>query len=64
MQTTQKVQIIKMILDMEQHLSKPIWQSQTTIKKNATMAFCNEKEQLYVETDVLGADLALGVGLL
>ena len=27
------------------------------IKKNATMVFYNEKEQLYPETDVLGIDL-------
>ena len=36
--------------------------TKTIIKKNATMAFYNEKEQLYLETDVSG--VGLGAGLL
>ena len=39
----------KCIMDLEQHIPKPIRKRQTIIKKNETMAFSNEKEQLYLE---------------
>ena len=34
-----------------------IKENKTIIKKNATKAFCNEKKQLYTETNVLGVGL-------
>ena len=43
--------IIKMEVCLEQHISELVCQGQN-IKKNVTMAFHNEKQQLYLETDV------------
>ena len=39
-----------------------MWQSKNIIKKNVTMVFYNEKEQLYLQTDVL--DVSWGVSLI
>ena len=57
-----KAYIIKVWMDMEhtyQNLNK---RARNIIKKNETMEFYNEKEQLYLETDALG--IGLGASLL
>ena len=52
-----------MQINMEQHRPKPIQQRAKSItKKNTTMVFHNEKEQLYLGRDALG--VGLGAGLL
>ena len=39
---------------MEQHIPSHYDKQKATIKKDASMAFCYEKEQLYLEIDALG----------
>ena len=61
MWTIENADFIKMWMDLQQHLLQPIQQSQNIIKKNATMVFYNEKEQLYLETDASGVGLGASV---
>ena len=42
---------------MGQHITKSMRQRTKNIKKNVTMSFYNGKEQVYLETDVLGIRL-------
>ena len=42
---------------MEQHIPNLYNRDKNIIKKNATMAFYKEEEQLYLETDMLGVGL-------
>ena len=57
MGTTSEADISKMWMDLEQHVSRIVWQGQNVIKKNMTMTFYNKKQQLYLDTDVLGVIL-------
>ena len=49
-------------MDLEECIAKLDGRTKSIFKKNATMAFYNEKEQLYMETDALL--LGLGASLL
>ena len=48
---------------MEQHISKSIWQYQEHDHENTTMAFDNENEELYLETDSFGVGLGARDGM-
>ena len=52
-----KTDTIEIWVDIEQHLLKLYESAETVIEKNATMAFYNKKDQLYLERDVLGVSL-------
>ena len=55
MQTTKKAHINKDQVDMEQHIQEAYTSEQKTIiKKDASMKFCNERDQLYLETYMSG----------
>ena len=49
--------IIIMWMCLEQHIPNMNNRAKNIIKKNATMEFYNVKQQLYLETDALGASL-------
>ena len=51
-----KTHIIQKQIDVEQHKSL-CSRSKAIIKKDATMAFYEDKEQICLETDALGVDL-------
>ena len=54
--------INKMGMGIEQHIPNLFARDRNIIKNNATMAFYNEKEQLYLETNALR--VAPGAGFL
>ena len=45
-------------MDVEQHIATLYERAKAIIKKDTSMAYCNEKEQLFLEMDVLGVDLS------
>ena len=56
-QTTTKFNINKGQMDREQHIPEVILKAKPLTRKYVSMAFYNEKEQLYLGTDALGVGL-------
>ena len=57
----EKIYVMIIHLDVEQHIPKSLRQSQEHYQEEVTMVLYNEKEQLYLETDASYA--ALGASL-